>query len=65
MNVANEAEMNKTIRYQEDEHKSQQIRHWKPAQDFPRLKTNNSTSKGLDKHSRQRQNDGEQLLESL
>ena len=39
MNVANWAEMNKTLRYKEDEHKSQQIRHWKPEQDFPRLKT--------------------------
>ena len=38
-NVANQAEMNKTLRYQEDEHKSQKIRHWKPAQDFPRPKT--------------------------
>ena len=39
MNVANWAEMNKTLRYKEDEHESQQIRHWKPEQDFPRLKT--------------------------
>ena len=32
---------------------------------LPLTENNNSTSIGLDKHSRQRQNDGEQLLESL
>ena len=31
---------------------------------LPSTENNNSTSVGLDKHSRQRQNDGEQLPES-